>query len=153
LPVPDGEVDVFTSFETIEHLEDDGALVAEAARVLKPDGKFICSTPNRALVHPGASLADRPLNRHHLREYNREEFAALLGDRFPVLEWFGQTPFSEKYGRLLEGVGRRTSTLAGRLHQARKLVRATWRGAAAHHPRALQPGTQPEILIAVCLLS
>jgi SAM-dependent methyltransferase len=150
LPVMDGCMDVFTSFETIEHLSDDRALLAEAVRVLKPSGRFICSTPNRALFHPGASLADQPLNRHHVREYSRNEFESLLSEYFSAIEWFGQTFFTGRYGKLLQIIGRHMSTVACRLHQMRKLATALWRSSGAHYPKRLVPGVQPEIFIAVC---
>jgi ubiquinone/menaquinone biosynthesis C-methylase UbiE len=72
--LPDASVEVVVSFETIEHVPSDRALLAEFARVLRPGGVLVCSTPNRW------PLAITP---HHVREYDRAGFAAALG------EWFG----------------------------------------------------------------
>ena len=46
--LPFGRVfDAVVSFETIEHVADAGRFVSECARVLKPGGVFLVSTPNR----------------------------------------------------------------------------------------------------------
>ncbi len=74
-------LDVVTSFETIEHVPDDRALVREFARVLKPGGVLICSTPN------AWPLEIAP---HHVREYDREIFLQVLGENFIVRELFNQ---------------------------------------------------------------
>jgi 2-polyprenyl-3-methyl-5-hydroxy-6-metoxy-1,4-benzoquinol methylase len=52
LPVANASYDLFLSLETIEHIEDDRAFLKEVARVLRPNGVFICSTPNRAMTNP-----------------------------------------------------------------------------------------------------
>jgi len=74
LPFPDVTFDVVVSFETIEHLEDFHAFLAEIKRVLRPEGVFICSTPNKAYsLHP-------PYHRH---EFYSEEFYTLVENYFP----------------------------------------------------------------------
>ena len=47
----DHSFDVIVCFEAIEHIEDQEALLAEVKRLLKPDGLFIVSTPNKAIYH------------------------------------------------------------------------------------------------------
>jgi 2-polyprenyl-3-methyl-5-hydroxy-6-metoxy-1,4-benzoquinol methylase len=74
LPFPDGEFDLVTSFETIEHVADPEQALDELARMLAPDGMLIVSTPNAAEY-----LEDNPF---HLREFHPEEFLALLRSRF-----------------------------------------------------------------------
>ena len=86
LPVADASVDVMVSFETIEHLPSPKALIAEAARVLRPEGMFIVSTPNRALYSDDA----RYRNPHHVAEMYESEFVAALRERFPAVELLGQ---------------------------------------------------------------
>lgn len=46
LPYPDGSFDLVTCTEVIEHLEHYRATMREAARVLRPGGVFVVSTPN-----------------------------------------------------------------------------------------------------------
>ncbi len=83
LPARDGAFDLYVSFETLEHVDDDRSLLREAKRVLAPGGVFLCSTPNRDFLSPGLTLEDRPRNPYHVREYSIAEFEALLGDFLP----------------------------------------------------------------------
>lgn len=90
LALPDAAVEVITSFETIEHVPDDAALLEEFYRVLRPNGMLIISTPNQW------PLADAPF---HVREYDRESFVRVLERRFDCLELYNQnsgsvTPFN-----------------------------------------------------------
>lgn len=81
LALPNASVDVVISFETIEHVQNDVALVKEFHRVLEPDGVLIISTPNQW------PLADTP---YHIREYNRSSFIKALEDHFTCLELYNQ---------------------------------------------------------------
>ena len=70
----------------IEHLSEQAQVLDEIARVLRPEGVLIISTPDRrAQAESGA-----PDNPFHARELSREEFAALLGTQFPNLALWGQ---------------------------------------------------------------
>jgi SAM-dependent methyltransferase len=51
LPVADGVADAVTMLDIVEHLERPQAALAEAWRVLKPDGVLIVSVPHRGLLH------------------------------------------------------------------------------------------------------
>lgn len=152
LELPDDSFDLYVSFETVEHLPDDDAYVAEAARVLKPDGRFLCSTPNRRLFHPGASLETRPQNPFHTREYSREDFQALLSRHFGCIEWYGQTRFSGWYTSGLSQAGRHSRVLGFRTHQATKLVTLSLAGEATHAVHPLPESGTSEVLIACCSL-
>ena len=79
-------LDVVVSFETIEHVQDDAALLAEFARLLKPDGLLICSTPNQWPLE---------IAPHHVREYSRGSFCQLLQRRFQILHLFNQNSGSD----------------------------------------------------------
>ena len=75
LPLADASVDVVVNFQVIEHLWDQPQLVAECARVLRPGGALLMSTPNRITFSPGR---DTPLNPFHTRELNAAELTELL---------------------------------------------------------------------------
>ncbi len=74
-------MDVVVSFETIEHVADDQALLQEFSRILVPGGLLVCSTPN---LWP---LAIAP---HHVREYDRDSFLEALAPAFTVQALFNQ---------------------------------------------------------------
>lgn len=80
LPFADESFDYVVSFQVIEHIKRDREFVREVHRVLKKGGKFIVSTPNRPM-----SLTRNPW---HVREYNAEQFGALLSE-FTEVEALG----------------------------------------------------------------
>lgn len=77
LPLPDASVDVVVNFQVIEHLWDQAQFIAECARVLRPGGHLMVSTPNRITFSPGR---DTPINPFHTRELNAAELTELLVD-------------------------------------------------------------------------
>lgn len=79
-----GPFDVVCCFETIEHLPDPEKFLQAVARVLHADGLLLISTPDRAVSPP--AVGDRPRNPFHLREWYRDEFAALLSGWFEEVE-------------------------------------------------------------------
>lgn len=150
LPCPDSTYDLFFSFETIEHVPDDLALLREARRVLRPGGTFVCSTPNRAVTNPGISIRGRPYNRFHLREYTQPELDALLHEVFPSVTWLGQSFHHRGYVRALNYVGGLSHKFAVRCHQSRKLFGVPWEKLERHLPIPLPGRGEPEVLVAVC---
>jgi ubiquinone/menaquinone biosynthesis C-methylase UbiE len=104
LPLPDASFDVVVSFETIEHLDaaDQSPMLAEFARVLKPAGLLIISSPNKRLY----SDARDYVNEFHRHELYRDGLAELLGKAFPAQRWFHQNvaPWSAIWSED-EGVG------------------------------------------------
>jgi SAM-dependent methyltransferase len=150
LPAHDHAYDLVISLEAIEHVVDDAGFVSEARRVLRPGGRFLCSTPNRALTNPGTRSLDRPFNPHHIREYTGDELIALLRTRFDSVELLGQSNFSTRYRRALEVIGRLRPRAAVRLHQARKLLGMPLETLERHRPRLVPRGVEPEVLVAIC---
>ena len=86
LPIADGAAEVVVTLQTIEHLHDQPGFVAECARVLRPSGTFVVSTPNRITFSPGR---DAPLNPFHTRELDARELADLLAPHFTVSRMLG----------------------------------------------------------------
>jgi SAM-dependent methyltransferase len=78
IPCDDGSFDAVVSFETIEHLEPDVEFLAEVRRVLKPGGRLLLSSPNRAASSPNDAA---PLNPYHVREYLLPDLLSLVRDR------------------------------------------------------------------------
>ena len=88
LPFRDGVWDIVTSFETIEHLRDRPAFVAEIRRVLVPGGVCVMSTPNAIYTQP---IGGTPRNPFHAHEYEPREFGEELRRQFDDVELLGQT--------------------------------------------------------------
>jgi len=70
LPLRTRSADSFVSFETIEHLDDPASLLTEVARVLRPGGLFLVSTPNANVSHG--------TNPYHVHELDLTELEKLL---------------------------------------------------------------------------
>ena len=95
--------DYVVCFQVIEHIKDDMTFVREVARVLRPGGKFIVSTPNAPM-----SLTRNPW---HIREYSSEELQNLLSISFDSIEIagvVGNEKIMEYYEKNREGVKRIT---------------------------------------------
>lgn len=105
LPFPDASFDVVTSFETLEHLHDRSTFVSELARILKPKGKLILSTPNAIYTQP---VNGKPSNPFHVHEYTPDELREEIEQHFAIERLLGQTldpssgvpPFYEAQRRL-----------------------------------------------------
>jgi hypothetical protein len=92
--------------------------VRELARVTRPEGALVLSTPNRATFSPGLGREEAPRNAYHCREYDAEELAAELARWLP--------------GRRVEVLG---------LHHGTRL--RAWE--AAHGPVADALAARPEL--------
>lgn len=86
LKFPDDSFDVVVSFETIEHLAEQGEMLSEIKRVLRPNGIFVISSPNRPIY----SEESGEHNEFHVKELDFQELDTLLRSRFSKVEYFGQ---------------------------------------------------------------
>jgi 2-polyprenyl-3-methyl-5-hydroxy-6-metoxy-1,4-benzoquinol methylase len=83
----DEPCDALVFLQTIEHVQDPGALLARFRGLLAPGGVAYVSTPNvLTLAPPGAERSGNPW---HVREYRPQEFAALCRAHFPAVELYG----------------------------------------------------------------
>jgi SAM-dependent methyltransferase len=83
----DAPCDAIVFLQTIEHVQDPGAVLARFRDLVGPNGVVFVSTPNLlTLAPPGAEKSDNPW---HVREYRLAEFAALCRDRFGTVELHG----------------------------------------------------------------
>jgi SAM-dependent methyltransferase len=73
--------DLVVSLQTIEHLWDQSAFVAECARVIRPGGTAVLSTPNSLTFPPG--------NWYHTRELTGQELLDLVVAELAVLTTAG----------------------------------------------------------------
>ena len=84
LPFDPHTFDTACSFEIVEHVADPERFVAELARVLKPGGRLVLSTPR------AEDPTVRPDNPFHEREFDADELRTLLSSSFSTVELFGQ---------------------------------------------------------------
>jgi len=79
--------DAVVFLQTIEHVQDPGAILEHFKAMLAPGGVAFVSTPNLlTLAPPGAEKSDNPW---HVHEYRAAEFRRLCEDHFPRVELLG----------------------------------------------------------------
>jgi 2-polyprenyl-3-methyl-5-hydroxy-6-metoxy-1,4-benzoquinol methylase len=71
--------DLAVSFETVEHLPDCRAFLKSVVACLKPDGRFIISTPISAV-----ELDTKPANPYHVQEWGFKKFQEVLKEFFDI---------------------------------------------------------------------
>ncbi len=84
LPFPDNSVDVFVSFETIEHVSEEiqQKFLREIRRVLQSDGMLVISSPDKLIYSDHLNYR----NEYHVKEFYRNEFLDFLGDFFAEIK-------------------------------------------------------------------
>jgi SAM-dependent methyltransferase len=84
---PPEPVDAVVFLQTIEHLQDPGAVLAHFRSLLAPAGSLFVSTPNVLTLAPaGAPRSDNPW---HVHEYRAGEFERLCRETFSSVRLFG----------------------------------------------------------------
>lgn len=111
LPFGDGTFDAVFAGELVEHLPAPAEGLREFARVLRPDGTLILTTPNRLRLSNVADRSQRPYSPDHLSELSFDELRALLPrEGFAVelatglhlellLNWFSPLPKLDRLQR------------------------------------------------------
>ena len=74
LPLQPNSFDVIVSFQVIEHLTEPAPYLAAIARLLRPTGTALITTPNL--------LTSDKINPFHVHEYESEELARILEPHF-----------------------------------------------------------------------
>ncbi len=81
-----GQFDAAVCFEMIEHVREHDLLLSEVRRLLRLDGTFVVSTPNKCIY-------DRPPqneNPYHVAMLELDEFQRLLERHFETVSVYGQ---------------------------------------------------------------
>jgi SAM-dependent methyltransferase len=79
--------DAITFLQTIEHVQDPGAVLEHFKSMVGPDGAVYVTTPNLLTLAPeGAEKSDNPW---HIKEYRAAEFRALCEAHFGRVELLG----------------------------------------------------------------
>ncbi len=87
IPLGDHSADVITLFDVIEHLPNPGACLDESARLLKPEGLLVLTTPDPLFFHRSEST--------HFCERPPSYWIRMLSDRgFQVQFRFSEVPFN-----------------------------------------------------------
>lgn len=92
--------DVITSFETIEHITEElqRLFLGEVKRLLKDNGIFVVSTPNKLTFSDIPKLNNEYRNNEfHIKELYVPEFNMLLKNYFSHVSMLGQKIFASSY--------------------------------------------------------
>ncbi len=96
LPLPGNSFDCVILSEVIEHLPAPEGSILEAARVLRPGGRLLVTTPNYRSLWPvmewmvdRSNKAPRMAGEQHISKFNPASLRRLLADCRLDLEYFG----------------------------------------------------------------
>lgn len=106
--IPDHSVDLVVSFETLEHVDANDALLAEFCRILTPAGRIIASVPNDWSDETGEDP-----NPFHLHVYTLDRLRQEIGQHFLLDGLVAQSASQHKIGP-----GRKQWASAGRSFRA-----------------------------------
>ena len=80
MPVLDAGADVAVTLQVVEHLWDLRGFLRDCARLLRPGGLLVVTTPNRPVFSPGLARGEKPTNPFHVEELDAEQLHDLLAD-------------------------------------------------------------------------
>jgi len=130
IPIDDASIDTIVSFETIEHLTEHERMFAEFKRVLRPAGRIIISSPNKAIYSDARGYT----NPYHVRELYFDQFRDVLRVHFPDVRLFGHRIFA---GSAVYHLGESTAP-------------TRWLGTSPTTQAGMPALPDPEYYIAVC---
>jgi SAM-dependent methyltransferase len=88
LPFVSGAFDVCVMMDVLEHVDEEGALLAEVRRVLRPGGTAIVSVPAFPVL-----WSQHDVTFEHRRRYRRPQLEARLREAGLRVEWSSYTNF------------------------------------------------------------
>ena len=91
--IPDHSIDVVISFETLEHIDENTATLAEFHRILTPGGRIITSVPN-----DWSDASGEDPNPFHVHVYTLERLCRELEQHFVLEDLAAQTANQYKLG-------------------------------------------------------
>ncbi len=146
----DNTFDTVISFETIEHIKNYEKFLSEMKRVMKHNGTFIVSTPNREAF---SGYNEFYINLFHTKEFTTSEFYILLKSHFDKVELYGEIRIGLLYNKLRD-------IRRSLLKKFRVDLSSIYRLAGWFLKRFVGPGqiylltsiekTKPKFLIAIC---
>lgn len=88
IDIPNDSIDIIVSFETIEHIseEQQSNFLEEAKRILKNNGLFIVSTPDKYWYSDYPKYS----NPFHVKEFYKSEFYSFLSGYFSHVQFYYQ---------------------------------------------------------------
>lgn len=89
LPLADASAAAIVGLQVVEHLWTPEEFLADCARVLRPGGSLVVTTPNRPTFSPGLGRGERPPNPFHVREFDAAELRGLVAGHLAVEEVLG----------------------------------------------------------------
>jgi SAM-dependent methyltransferase len=89
LPLAEASAAAVVSLQVIEHLWTPWEFLADCARVLRPGGLLVVTTPNRPTFSPGLGRGEKPPNPFHVKEYDAQELRATVAGHLEVTGLLG----------------------------------------------------------------
>lgn len=80
LPVGTASADLLVTLQVVEHLWDLRGFLRDCARVVRPGGTIVVTTPNRPVFSPGLGRGQKPTNPFHVEELDAEQLHGLLAE-------------------------------------------------------------------------
>ncbi len=78
LPVATASADLLVTLQVVEHLWGLRGFLRDCARVVRPGGTVVVTTPNRPVFSPGLGRGEKPTNPFHVEELDAEQLHGLL---------------------------------------------------------------------------
>jgi len=85
--------DTILMFEVVEHMPKPEECLDIIVALLKPEGVFICSTPNKWIFHITERIVAKRIDQTHVSEMTYKEFIHLMSSYFRETRYMGVLPF------------------------------------------------------------